>query len=134
MSCNPSIGGVGKGILVKEIDALGGVMAQTADHAMMHYNVLNRSKGPAVFGPRGQMDRKLYKQRMQYNLLQNTPNLTVVEGGVEDLTFEKNRKSVNGVILGNGQLIETKKVVITTGTFLKGLIHIGMQQHGWLYL
>jgi tRNA uridine 5-carboxymethylaminomethyl modification enzyme len=127
MSCNPSIGGVGKGILVKEIDALGGVMGQCADYGMIHYNVLNLSKGPAVYGPRGQMDRKLYAQQMQH-LMTNHENLTVIEAAVEDLTLEDiddNKRSVQNVTLKNGQQISCNSVVITTGTFLKGMIHIG---------
>jgi tRNA uridine 5-carboxymethylaminomethyl modification enzyme len=133
MSCNPSIGGIGKGILVKEIDALGGVMAQAADYGMIHYNVLNLSKGPAVYGPRGQMDRKLYANKMQ-QLMLNHPNLTIMEASVEDLILEENRysnieeeniKSVKNVVLKDGRSISCNSVVLTTGTFLKGMIHIG---------
>jgi tRNA uridine 5-carboxymethylaminomethyl modification enzyme len=122
MSCNPSIGGVGKGILVKEVDALGGLMGQVADYGMINYNVLNQTKGPAVHGPRGQMDRKLYKKRMQ-ELISSQKNLSVVESGVEDLQVQDT--TVSGVILENGAKSSCKKVVITTGTFLKGMIHIG---------
>lgn len=122
MSCNPSIGGVGKGILVKEIDALGGVMGEVSDYAMIHYKTLNLSKGPAVFGPRGQMDRKLYKKRMQ-QVLTNYSNLTINTNGVENLIIKNNE--IKGVILGDGSEIESEKVILTTGTFLKGVIHIG---------
>jgi tRNA uridine 5-carboxymethylaminomethyl modification enzyme len=121
MSCNPSIGGVGKGILVKEIDALGGVMGQVSDHAMIHYKTLNMSKGPAVAGPRGQMDRKLYKSKMQ-EIMNDYPNLTIQEGSVDDLTISDDQiKSV----LVSGVNIPTKCVILTTGTFLKGMIHLG---------
>eukprot|EP01080_Neovahlkampfia_damariscottae_P009522 gene9522-1729_t len=122
MSCNPSIGGVGKGTLVREIDALGGVMGYVADHAMIHYKTLNLSKGPAVYGPRGQMDRKLYKKKMQ-EILSKYENLTINTGGVEDLIVENNE--IHGVVLTDGSEVACKKVILTTGTFLNGIIHIG---------
>lgn len=128
MSCNPSIGGIGKGTLVKEVDALGGLMAQVSDYAMMHYNVLNSSKGPAAQGPRGQMDRKLYKIRMQQVLLDLHPNLTVLEASVENLQFQEGKgekRIVCAVMLNDARQVPCRKVVIATGTFLKGLIHIG---------
>jgi tRNA uridine 5-carboxymethylaminomethyl modification enzyme len=122
MSCNPAIGGLGKGHLVREIDALDGLMGVAADHAGIQFRVLNRRKGPAVRGPRAQADRKLYRQAMQ-DLIRETPNLTVIEGEVDDLELADGR--VAGVRLGDGRIITARAVVITTGTFLRGLIHIG---------
>src|SRR5579863_2759055 len=122
MSCNPAIGGLGKGHLVREIDALDGVMARATDRAGIQYRVLNRSKGPAVRGPRAQADRKLYRQAMQA-LIGNTPGLTVVEGEADDLVIDGAR--VTGVDLLYGRRLSAGAVVITTGTFLRGLIHIG---------
>ncbi|MGH1419569.1 MAG: tRNA uridine-5-carboxymethylaminomethyl(34) synthesis enzyme MnmG [Hyphomicrobiaceae bacterium] len=122
MSCNPAIGGLGKGHLVREIDALDGLMGRVADQAGIQYRLLNRSKGPAVQGPRSQADRKLYRQAMQAAIAQ-TPNLTVVEGGVDDLYCDGNR--VTGVVLADGRLLRAKAVVVTTGTFLNGVIHRG---------
>lgn len=123
MSCNPAIGGVAKGTLVKEIDALGGVMAQVTDQAGIHYKMLNASKGPAVWGPRAQADRKLYKQAMQKMLL-NYENLTIFADGVDDIEIDSSN-NVKSVTTENGTKFETKSVVLTTGTFLRGLIHIG---------
>ena len=122
MSCNPAIGGIGKGTLVKEIDALDGLMARVIDMAGIHYKMLNESKGPAVWGPRAQADRKLYKIAMQ-NLILNYPNLEVITLPVEDI-LTKNDEVV-GVKLSDGSDIGCKKIVLTTGTFLSGLIHIG---------
>ncbi|KAL9643032.1 hypothetical protein ABK040_010723 [Willaertia magna] len=126
LSCNPSIGGIGKGILVKEVDALGGLMGKISDYAMIHYNVLNSSKGPAVFGPRGQMDRFRYREKMS-DLFCNRLNsaLDIIEGNVVKLIV-KNEK-IQGVVLENGKTIHCKSVVITTGTFLRGEIHIGRE-------
>ncbi|KAL0478096.1 tRNA uridine 5-carboxymethylaminomethyl modification enzyme [Acrasis kona] len=123
LSCNPSIGGVGKGIIVKEVDALGGLIGKVADHAMIHYNVLNASKGPAVHGPRAQIDRQLYARRMQHEISQ-LKNLSVTESSVEDIKLDENGR-VNGVILQNGTTVSCSSAVITTGTFLKGMIHMG---------
>lgn len=125
MSCNPAIGGLGKGHLVREIDALDGVMARAADSAGIQFRLLNRRKGPAVQGPRAQADRKLYRQAMQ-RLLSAEPLLQVVEGEVIDLI--RSAGQVTGVILQDGSRIDAAAVILTAGTFLNGLIHIGDQQ------
>lgn len=122
MSCNPSIGGVAKGTIVREIDALGGVMGQAIDRAGIHYKMLNFSKGPAVWGPRAQADRKLYKKAMR-ELIEAQENLVVIEDSVEQLIVENGE--VLGVITKNLGKISAPKVILTTGTFLNGLIHIG---------
>jgi tRNA uridine 5-carboxymethylaminomethyl modification enzyme len=122
MSCNPAIGGLGKGHLVREIDALDGVMAIAADRAGIQFRVLNRSKGPAVRGPRAQADRKLYRQAMQA-LIADAPGLSVIEGEASDLVIDEGR--VAGLDLADGRRLVAGAVVITTGTFLRGLIHIG---------
>jgi tRNA uridine 5-carboxymethylaminomethyl modification enzyme len=122
MSCNPAIGGLGKGHLVREIDALDGLMGRMADIGGIQYKVLNRSKGPAVRGPRAQIDRKLYREAMQAELAQ-TPNLTIVEAAVEDLVVQDG--VVMGAIDGDGSVHRGRAVVLTTGTFLRGVIHIG---------
>ncbi len=122
MSCNPAIGGLGKGHLVREIDALDGLMGRLADKAGIQFRMLNRSKGPAVWGPRSQIDRKLYREAMQAELA-DYPNLVVIEDGAEDLVIENNH--VAGVIGLTGETYRAPSVVITTGTFLKGMIHIG---------
>ena len=122
MSCNPAIGGLGKGHLVREIDALDGLMGRVADAAGIQFRLLNRRKGPAVRGPRAQADRKLYKRAMQAALAAQ-PNLEILEAAAEDLVLEDGR--VTGVILGNERTIICRAVVLTTGTFLRGLIHIG---------
>jgi len=123
MSCNPAIGGLAKGHLVREIDALDGVMARAIDRAGIQFRMLNRSKGPAVRGPRAQADRKLYRRAMA-ELLAETPNLKIVEGAAEDLILDRNAR-VTGLTLGNGREIAAGAIVLTTGTFLGGLIHIG---------
>lgn len=122
MSCNPAIGGLGKGHLVREIDAMGGVMAQIADQAGIQFRLLNRRKGPAVQGPRAQADRKVYRNAMQA-ALSLLPNLTIVEGEVID--FLMNGDTVAGIQLADGTPLEARSVVLTTGTFLRGVIHIG---------
>ena len=122
MSCNPAIGGLGKGHLVREIDALDGVMGRLADRSGIQFRMLNRSKGAAVRGPRSQIDRKLYRQAMQAELA-STPNLTLMAEAVEDLVVRDGR--ICGVIGASGQVYETSRVVLTTGTFRKGIIHQG---------
>ena len=122
MSCNPAIGGVGKGHLVREIDALDGVMGRVADAAGIQFRLLNRRKGPAVRGPRTQADRKLYRQAIQAALAQ-TANLTILAAAAEDLLIEDGR--VAGMITANGETIRCGAVVLTSGTFLNGLIHMG---------
>ena len=125
MSCNPAIGGLGKGHLVREIDALDGLMARVADQSGIQFRMLNRSKGPAVWGPRAQIDRKLYREAMQAEIL-NHDNLTVIADGVEDLLVEKGEAV--GVIGESGTHYSAKAVVITTGTFLNGIIHRGAER------
>ncbi|WP_424360553.1 tRNA uridine-5-carboxymethylaminomethyl(34) synthesis enzyme MnmG [Methylocystis parvus] len=122
MSCNPAIGGLGKGQLVREIDALDGLMGRVADQSGIQFRMLNRSKGPAVRGPRAQADRKLYRAAMQA-AIEQTENLSVIEASVEDLLVEGER--VRGVVTSAGDDIRADAVVITTGTFLGGVIHIG---------
>ena len=122
MSCNPAIGGLGKGHLVREIDALDGLMGRVADQAGIQFRVLNRRKGPAVRGPRAQADRKLYRQAMQA-ALSAQPNLEIIEGEVDDLIVADGR--IAGVVLLDGRRISGKAAVLTTGTFLRGLIHRG---------
>ena len=130
MSCNPAIGGLAKGTLVREVDALDGLMGRVADAAGIQFRVLNRSKGPAVRGPRAQQDRALYRASMQAALAAQ-PNLAIREGTVEDLALDAGdmaRPRVRGVVLGDGELIPAPQAVLTTGTFLRGLIHIGERQ------
>lgn len=122
MSCNPAIGGLGKGHLVREIDALDGVMGRMADIGGIQFKMLNRSKGPAVRGPRAQIDRKLYRDAMQAEL-QSTENLTITAAAVEDLILEGD--TVVGTVDAQGVEYRSKAVVLTTGTFLRGIIHIG---------
>ncbi len=122
MSCNPAIGGLGKGHLVREIDAFDGLMGRVADKAGIQFRLLNRSKGPAVQGPRAQADRKLYREAMQAAIAA-TPGLSVVEGGVEDFHMSGGR--VAGVTTSDGRVLTARSVVLTTGTFLNGLIHMG---------
>ncbi|KAL4224292.1 Mitochondrial Translation Optimization [Mactra antiquata] len=134
MSCNPSFGGVGKGHLMREVDALDGLCAIICDKSGVHYSVLNKSKGPAVWGPRAQIDRTLYKKHMQEKIL-NMDNLSIKESPVEDLILldpddgDNNRfkkKICAGVKLESGELVTSKCVVLTTGTFLRGCINIGL--------
>jgi tRNA uridine 5-carboxymethylaminomethyl modification enzyme len=125
MSCNPAIGGLGKGHLVREIDALDGLMGRVADAAGIQFRLLNRSRGPAVQGPRAQADRKLYKTAMQA-AIRATPDLTVVEAAVEDLIV--NDGAVAGIVTADGRMLSAGAVVLTTGTFLRGLIHRGEER------
>ncbi|MBT5828150.1 MAG: tRNA uridine-5-carboxymethylaminomethyl(34) synthesis enzyme MnmG [Alphaproteobacteria bacterium] len=125
LSCNPSIGGVAKGIMVREIDALGGVMGQVTDKSGTHFKVLNASKGPAVHGPRAQADRSLYKKAMQDSLNEHA-NLEIRSASVDDILVKENKAS--GVKLEGGSEIRAKAVILTAGTFLKGVIHIGGSQ------
>src|SRR5262245_35668675 len=125
MSCNPAIGGLGKGHLVCEIDALDGLMGRVADEGGIQFRVLNRRKGPAVRGPRAQADRKLYAAAMQ-RAIRATDNLDVIEGEADDLTMCGDR--VSGVVLKDGRSFSVGAVVLTTGTFLRGLIHCGERQ------
>jgi len=125
MSCNPAIGGLGKGHLVREIDALDGLMGRVADRGGIQFRILNRRKGPAVRGPRAQADRKRYAAAMQA-AIRETPNLKVIEAEADDLKIEAN--AVCGVKLADGREISAGAVVLTTGTFLRGLIHIGEKQ------
>jgi len=122
MSCNPAIGGLGKGHLVREIDALDGVMGRVADHAGIQFRLLNRSKGPAVRGPRAQADRKRYRDRMLAETLAQ-PNIAIVEGEVVDFIMQGD--AVGGVVLADGSTLAARAVVLTAGTFLRGVIHIG---------
>ena len=126
MSCNPAIGGLGKGHLVREIDALDGIMARAIDRGGIQFRMLNKSKGPAVWGPRAQADRKLYRRAVQ-NLLVEQKGLDILEGAVEDLQLSDDG-SVSGVVLADGRAIAAGTVVLTTGTFLRGVIHIGEKQ------
>jgi tRNA uridine 5-carboxymethylaminomethyl modification enzyme len=126
MSCNPAIGGLAKGQLVREVDALDGVMGRAADRAGIQFRILNRSKGPAVRGPRAQADRKLYRQAVQA-ILAEQPNLTIRAGGAEDLDLDDSGH-VRGVRTTGGEAVPCGAVVITTGTFLRGLIHIGEEK------
>jgi tRNA uridine 5-carboxymethylaminomethyl modification enzyme len=126
MSCNPSIGGIGKGHLVKEIDALGGAMGLAADEAGIQFRLLNSSKGPAVRATRAQVDRLLYKQAIRRRL-ETQPNLTLFQQAVDDLTLEADR--VTGVVTQIGVRFEADSVVLTTGTFLSGLIHVGLKNY-----
>jgi len=125
MSCNPAIGGLGKGHLVREIDALDGLMGSVADQGGIQFRVLNRRKGPAVRGPRAQADRKLYAEAMQA-AIRETPNLAVIGAEADDLVIANGR--IGGVKFADGREISAGAVVLTTGTFLRGLIHIGEQQ------
>src|SRR4051794_24109617 len=126
MSCNPAIGGLAKGHLVREIDALDGVIGRAIDRAGIQFRMLNRSKGPAVRGPRAQADRKLYRSAMT-EILAEIANLHIVEGAAEDLTLDAAGR-VCGIARGNGEKIRAGRVVLTTGTFLGGLIHIGEEK------
>ena len=122
MSCNPAIGGIAKGTVVREVDALGGVMGRATDLARIQFRMLNRSKGPAVWSPRAQCDRVLYRQAVR-SLLERRPNLTLQQGTVAGLILEGDE--VRGVVTDDGRRLMSRAVVITTGTFLRGVIHLG---------
>src|SRR6478609_4869057 len=122
MSCNPAIGGLGKGHLVREVDALDGLMGRVADAGGIQFRMLNRRKGPAVRGPRAQADRKLYAAAMQAAILE-TANLAVIEGEADGLIVSDGR--ITGIRLADGRAFSTGAIVVTTGTFLRGLIHLG---------
>ncbi|KAF1491049.1 hypothetical protein FQV08_0009796, partial [Pygoscelis antarcticus] len=134
MSCNPSFGGIGKGHLVREVDALDGLCGRLCDRAGVHYKVLNRCKGPAVWGLRAQIDRRRYKENVQKEIL-NTPLLTVHEASVEDLLLTEpepdhpGKCQVAGVVLGDGSTVHAGSVILTTGTFLRGMVLIGLEMH-----
>ncbi|UJR36069.1 hypothetical protein I4U23_028805 [Adineta vaga] len=127
MSCNPSFGGIGKGHLMREIDALDGLCGRLCDQTGVHYKVLNRSKGRAVWGYRAQIDRKLYKQAMQNEIL-NTRNLHVMAAAVRDIVIDEDQSRITGITLDNHSLIPSQTVIITTGTFLRGCINLGMDE------
>lgn len=152
MSCNPSFGGIGKGHLIREIDALDGVCPRICDQSAIHYHALNQGRGPAVIGLRAQIDRKLYKKAMQEEILENTPRLKVIEASVEDfyiderpmqeekgtekerkkregelIHYNENRGNICGCILADGRTIRTSCLIITTGTFLGGRIYRGLE-------
>ena len=128
MSCNPAIGGVAKGTVVREVDALGGIMGRATDLAMIQFRMLNRSKGPAVWAPRAQCDRGLYRRAVR-SLLEQHSNLQTVQGTVARLVFDSNDRRVLGVETLEGRRFGAGSVVITTGTFLRGRIHIGTETH-----
>ncbi|KAL9031406.1 MAG: hypothetical protein Q9196_000554 [Gyalolechia fulgens] len=129
-SCNPSFGGIGKGTMIREIDALDGLCGRTIDKAGVHFRVLNRKKGPAVWGPRAQIDRELYQKEMKAEIM-TTEHLRVLEGKVADIVIKKDdgtgHRSVTGIRLESGEVLNCDKVIITTGTFLGGEIHIGLE-------
>ncbi len=125
MSCNPAIGGLGKGHLVREIDALDGLMAKAIDLSGIQFRMLNRSRGPAVHGPRAQADRMLYKSAVK-RLLETQVNLSIIEGTIKDIKIENSQ--INGIILEDNTVCHAKSVVLTTGTFLGGIIHIGNER------
>ena len=125
MSCNPAIGGIAKGHLVREVDALGGVMGEVTDAVGIQFRLLNTSRGPAVWSPRAQCDKKAYRVKMR-EVLESQPNLAIREAEVADLILEDS--AIRGILLRDGRRIGARAIVITTGTFLNGLIHCGEQQ------
>src|SRR5437762_1864299 len=122
MSCNPAIGGIAKGHLVREVDALGGVMGEVTDAVGIQFRLLNTSRGPAVWSPRAQCDKKLYRMRMK-EVLEREPNLRIMQAEVGALLVRN--KSVTGIKLRDGRTVYAGAVVVTTGTFLNGLAHVG---------
>jgi len=128
MSCNPSIGGLGKAHLVREIDALDGVIAKAIDKSGIQFRMLNASKGPAVRGLRAQADRKLYKKAI-VSILSEYKNLTIKEAEVVNINLDAKENYVKGIILSNKEIVPCETIVLTTGTFLNGLIHIGKKNY-----
>src|SRR5712691_9408147 len=126
MSCNPAIGGIGKGHLVREIDALGGIMGRVIDRTGIQFRLLNRSRGPAVQSPRAQADRALYRKEMR-STLESTPNLHLRQGMVVDLL--ERRKKISGVLMQDGRRLGAAAVIIAAGTFLNGLVHTGRRTY-----
>src|SRR5438874_10949253 len=124
MSCNPAIGGIAKGTVVREVDALGGLMGRAADRATIQFRMLNRSKGPAVWAPRAQCDRTLYRRAVR-SLLEQFPALELTQGMVTNLLFDQRGKRVTGVETKDGRRFSARAVIITAGTFLRGRIHLG---------
>src|SRR5258708_18007298 len=125
MSCNPAVGGLAKGNLVKEIDALGGLMGEATDRAGIQFKLLNRSKGPAVQGPRAQCDRDLYAKVVQ-QILVDEANVTIIEGSVSSLLHDE--AAIRGVMLKDGTRLDARAVIVTTGTFLRALMHSGEEK------
>jgi tRNA uridine 5-carboxymethylaminomethyl modification enzyme len=128
MSCNPAVGGIAKGHLVREVDALGGVMGEVTDHVGIQFRLLNTSRGPAVWSPRAQCDKKLYRTHMR-EVLEQEPNLRIMQAEVAGLVFEESPRRVRGVMLRDGREVGAGAVVVTTGTFLNGLAHVGEQTY-----
>ncbi len=128
MSCNPAVGGIAKGHLVREIDALGGIMGELTDQVGIQFRLLNTSRGPAVWSPRAQCDKKQYRIRMR-ELLEQEPNLRILQAEVAALNLDESPRQVTGVTLRDGRTLETHAVVVTTGTFLNGLAHVGEQKY-----
>ena len=127
MSCNPAMGGIAKGQIIKEIDALGGYSGIVTDFSAIQFKMLNKSKGPAVWSPRAQSDRMMFSQKWR-ELLEETPNLDFYQDSVVGLLVKKNK--INGVVTQLGLQIKSKTVILTNGTFLNGLIHVGEKQFG----
>ena len=130
MSCNPAIGGLGKGHLVREIDALDGLMGRAIDQAGIQFRMLNKSRGPAVHGPRAQADRALYRTAIQ-NFLAEYDNIRIIEAAVGDILVKKTHhgNQVKGIMTEDGHTYHCTTIVLTTGTFLGGLIHLGVSAH-----
>src|SRR3954452_20679594 len=126
MSCNPAIGGIAKGTVVREVDALGGLMGRAADRATIQFRMLNRSKGPAVWAPRAQADRTLYRRAVR-TLLEQFPALELSQGMVTNLLFDRGGARITGVETSDGRRYTARAVIITAGTFLRGRIHLGTQ-------
>jgi tRNA uridine 5-carboxymethylaminomethyl modification enzyme len=128
MSCNPAVGGIAKGHLVREIDALGGVMGEVTDAVGIQFRLLNTSRGPAVWSPRAQCDKKLYRLRMR-EVLEQEPNLRILQAEVAQLLIEESPRRVSGVLLRDGRTVSSDAVIVTTGTFLNGLAHVGESKY-----